>query len=128
MQITRRMFLGAAGVAVAASVAGCHGEPAELGVVAPSVPLDTVPHARTWMAWPSDTSIWGRLLPGAQREIARIATILAEFGDATKDRAAQAAIGRAFPGRTVVALNHDTIALGGGGVHCVTQQEPMGRR
>lgn len=52
------------------------------------------------------------------------AVIMPEFGDAAKDGAARATIGAAFPGRRVIALNYDTIALGGGGVHCVTQQEP----
>jgi agmatine deiminase len=52
------------------------------------------------------------------------AVIMPEFGDVAKDQAARATVGAALPGRTVVALNYDTIALGGGGVHCVTQQEP----
>jgi agmatine deiminase len=51
--------------------------------------------------------------------------ITAQFGDTTKDAAAKAAIGAAFPGRTVVQLNLDQLhGEGGGGAHCVTMQEP----
>ncbi|WP_394619218.1 agmatine/peptidylarginine deiminase [Lentzea sp. JNUCC 0626] len=47
-----------------------------------------------------------------------------EFGDARTDAAAKATMERLFPGRTVVQINIDAIALGGGGIHCATQQEP----
>jgi agmatine deiminase len=40
------------------------------------------------------------------------------------DRAAKLALESAFPGRTVVQLNVDGIASGGGSIHCTTQQEP----
>ncbi|MFD7162524.1 agmatine deiminase family protein [Streptomyces violascens] len=29
-----------------------------------------------------------------------------------------------FPGRVVEQLNIDTLGAGGGGIHCVTQQQP----
>ena len=54
--------------------------------------------------------------------------IMPEFGDTAKDAAARVTVARAFPGRTVVALKYDALALGGGGVHCVTQQEPRASR
>jgi agmatine deiminase len=36
-------------------------------------------------------------------------------------------IARAFPGRDVVQVRIDAIAAEGGGIHCVTQQQPAGR-
>ncbi|WP_086661683.1 agmatine deiminase family protein [Lentzea kentuckyensis] len=52
------------------------------------------------------------------------AVIGPEFGDARADAAAKATMERLFPGRTVVQINIDGIASGGGGIHCATQQEP----
>lgn len=44
------------------------------------VDRDDVPHARTWMSWPSRTSIWGRrLLDGVQQDIALIARTIARY-------------------------------------------------
>ncbi len=52
--------------------------------------------------------------------------ITTQFGDTAKDAAAKAAIAAAFPGRTVVQLNLDNLyGEGGGGIHCITQQEPV---
>lgn len=54
------------------------------------------------------------------------AVISAQFGDSAKDAAAKAAIAAAFPGRTVVQLDLDNLhGEGGGGIHCITQQEPV---
>ncbi|MDT7784050.1 MAG: agmatine deiminase [Pseudonocardiales bacterium] len=47
-----------------------------------------------------------------------------EFGDPEADGKALALLTRLFPGRTVVQINIDGIASGGGGIHCATQQEP----
>ncbi len=59
--------------------------------------------------------------------IAKGAVITAEFGDASKDEAAKAAIEAAFPGKVCVQLNLDRLhGYGGGGIHCITQQEPKG--
>jgi len=52
------------------------------------------------------------------------AVIGPEFGDRRADAAAKATLERLFPGRTVVQINIDGIASGGGGIHCTTQQEP----
>jgi len=54
------------------------------------------------------------------------ALIMPEFGDCDADRAAVTKLRTLYPGRTVVALNIDGIASGGGGIHCATQQEPRG--
>lgn len=52
------------------------------------------------------------------------AVIAPQFGDAAADQAAVAALRRSYPNREVVQLAIDGIAAGGGGIHCVTQQEP----
>ncbi len=46
------------------------------------------------------------------------------FGDKPADDKAVESLGRLFPGREIVALNVDRIYENGGGIHCVTQQEP----
>ncbi len=53
------------------------------------------------------------------------AVITANFGDTTKDAAAKEALSNAYPGRTIEMLNLDRLYQGGGGVHCVTQQQPV---
>ncbi|GAB7185332.1 agmatine/peptidylarginine deiminase [Kitasatospora sp. Ki12] len=45
----------------------------------PWVPADDVPHARTWMSWPSRRGVWGLRLGGVQEDIALIARTIAEF-------------------------------------------------
>ncbi|MFH8384132.1 agmatine deiminase family protein [Kitasatospora sp. NPDC018058] len=45
----------------------------------PRVPADDVPHARTWMSWPSRRGVWGLRLGGVQEDIALIARTVAEF-------------------------------------------------
>ncbi|MFF0295136.1 agmatine/peptidylarginine deiminase [Kitasatospora sp. NPDC004614] len=45
----------------------------------PRVPADDVPHARTWMSWPSRRGVWGLRLGGVQDDIALIARTVAEF-------------------------------------------------
>ncbi|MEO0397843.1 MAG: agmatine deiminase family protein [Pseudomonadota bacterium] len=47
-----------------------------------------------------------------------------EFGDAKADKRAVETLSMLYPDRTVVALNVDRIYESGGGIHCVTQQEP----
>jgi agmatine deiminase len=51
------------------------------------------------------------------------AVIVPTAGD-EYDEEAMAIIGEAFPGRSVVAVPGATIAYGGGGPHCITQQVP----
>ena len=53
------------------------------------------------------------------------AVLLPEFGDRPRDLAAQDTLRNLFPGRTIIPLNIDAIAAGGGGIHCTTQQEPQ---
>lgn len=47
-----------------------------------------------------------------------------EFGDTRADGLARATFERLYPDRQIVMLNLDRIYENGGGVHCVTQQEP----
>ncbi|GAB2719600.1 agmatine deiminase family protein [Kitasatospora kifunensis] len=53
------------------------------------------------------------------------AVISAQFGDANADAAARATLAQLFPDRTVEQLDIDYIGAGGGGIHCVTQQQPV---
>jgi agmatine deiminase len=48
-----------------------------------------------------------------------------QFGDKPADSRASRSLGKLFPGRKIVALNVDRIYENGGGIHCVTQQEPV---
>jgi hypothetical protein len=41
-----------------------------------------------------------------------------------RDRAAQDVLKRAFPGREVVAVYSENVNRGGGGMNCITQQQP----
>ncbi|MFD9127780.1 agmatine/peptidylarginine deiminase [Kitasatospora sp. NPDC059571] len=73
--------LGAAGLAFGAralAAAPASAAPGPRGV-RPWVPADDVPHARTWMSWPSRRSVWGRQLSGVQEDIALIARTVAGY-------------------------------------------------
>ncbi|MFF1408508.1 agmatine/peptidylarginine deiminase [Streptomyces sp. NPDC058289] len=84
---TRRRVLGAAGLGAAGVALGTAAAAAPGALRAPSaavqrwrVDLDDVPHARTWMSWPSRSSIWGgRALTGVQEDIALIAKTIARY-------------------------------------------------
>jgi agmatine deiminase len=52
------------------------------------------------------------------------AVVIPEFGDVRYDAGARAAFETAFGGRTVVSLRIDAVAEGGGGIYCITQQQP----
>lgn len=52
------------------------------------------------------------------------AVISAQFGDRAADQAAKATLARLYPDRVVEQLNIDHLGTGGGGIHCVTQQQP----
>ncbi|MFH7599531.1 agmatine deiminase family protein [Streptomyces racemochromogenes] len=53
------------------------------------------------------------------------AVISAHFGDTRADTAARATLARLYPDRTIEQLNIDRLGTGGGGIHCVTQQQPV---
>ena len=51
------------------------------------------------------------------------AIIMPSYGLSGDDRA-KAVYQRIFPEREVVSIRIDHIAPGGGGIHCITQQQP----
>lgn len=53
------------------------------------------------------------------------AVISAQFGDRRADEAARATLTRLYPDRSVEQLDIDRLGAGGGGIHCVTQQQPV---
>ncbi|WP_331744690.1 agmatine deiminase family protein [Kitasatospora sp. NBC_01300] len=52
------------------------------------------------------------------------AVLVPQFGDGYADGVAYAILQAKYPDRTVVQLNIDNIASGGGGIHCSTQSQP----
>ncbi len=56
--------------------------------------------------------------------LANGAVVMPAFG-VPGDARARAAIAAAYPGREVVQIDVTAIASGGGGIHCITQQEPL---
>ncbi|MFJ3794113.1 agmatine deiminase family protein [Kitasatospora sp. NPDC090091] len=52
------------------------------------------------------------------------AVLVPQFGDGRADGVARAILQAAHPDRRVVQLDIDTIASGGGGIHCATQSQP----
>ncbi|NQD59547.1 agmatine deiminase family protein, partial [Pseudomonas sp. CM25] len=56
--------------------------------------------------------------------IANGAIIMPAYGIAA-DQEAAAQLAHAFPGREIVPVRIDHIAHGGGGIHCITQQQPQ---
>lgn len=59
--------------------------------------------------------------------IANKVVVMPLFNDPA-DVSAQAALEKLFPTRSIVAVPGREILLGGGNIHCITQQEPLGRR
>lgn len=57
--------------------------------------------------------------------ICKGAVIIPEFGDEIADKNARDIIADCYPDRIIEQINIDWIALGGGGIHCCTQQEPL---
>ncbi|KUN00201.1 peptide ABC transporter permease [Streptomyces yokosukanensis] len=53
------------------------------------------------------------------------AVVCGQFGDTRADAAAKAALAGLYPGRVVEQLDIDRLGTGGGGIHCVTQQQPL---
>jgi agmatine deiminase len=56
------------------------------------------------------------------------AVLIPAFDDPVSDGLARAFIGGLYPGRTVEQLRIDTLAAGGGGIHCATQQQAASPR
>jgi agmatine deiminase len=47
------------------------------------------------------------------------------FDDEKADKNAKNIIQETFPDRKIVAINGIDISMGGGNVHCITQQQPL---
>ncbi len=56
--------------------------------------------------------------------LANDAVIMPAFDD-PNDEAARIILGQCFPGRSLVQIEALDIVQGGGGIHCITQQEPL---
>lgn len=52
--------------------------------------------------------------------------IAPEYGDRSRDAAAARALESAYPGRKVVQVDPTPLNYVGGGIHCATQQQPLG--
>jgi agmatine deiminase len=57
--------------------------------------------------------------------VANGAVIAPAFGDRAADRQAAGLLADLYPGREVVQVRIDTLAEGGGGIHCATLQQPV---
>ena len=68
----------------------------------------------------------GRLLPASYVNflIANKAVIMPAFGDPVSDERAKRVLEEVFPHHCVVSVYSRDILLGGGNIHCVTQQVP----
>lgn len=51
--------------------------------------------------------------------------VIVPLAETSSDRDALARIGEAFPDREVIGVSGLALAYGGGGVHCITQQQPL---
>ena len=67
---------------------------------------------------------WGYCLSYVNFYIANGGIVMPRYG-VPEDDAAREIVARAFPGREVVQVDITTLAGGGGGIHCITQQEPL---
>ena len=56
--------------------------------------------------------------------IANNGIIMPSFNDENADNNAKKIIQSAFPDRKIIAINGIDILMGGGNVHCITQQQP----
>ena len=57
--------------------------------------------------------------------IANQGIIMPRFDDEKADINAQTIIQSTFPDRKIIAIDGIDISLGGGNVHCITQQQPQ---
>ena len=76
--------------------------------------------------WSSGSAAAGFAASYINYYVANGVVVSQNFGDTETDAAAVAKLQELYPGRTVESLNVDPIAYGGGGIHCSTQQQPVG--
>ncbi|MEI6236911.1 MAG: agmatine deiminase family protein [Planctomycetota bacterium] len=77
--LSRRAFLATAGLGLAGAATDSWASTESRVAAAWHVPLDDVPHVRTWMAWPWDPAIWGDQLANVQDAIALVARTIAKY-------------------------------------------------
>jgi len=77
---------------------------------------------------PSPLALSGQRLPASYANfyIANGVVIVPTFNDA-KDRIALGILAECFPGRNVIGIHSVDLVYGLGTLHCLTQQEPLGR-
>ncbi len=68
---------------------------------------------------------WGYSTSYVNFYIANGGIVMPAFGLPKQDEAAKAAMEAAFPDRRVAQVDISTLAAGGGGIHCITQQIPQ---
>jgi len=56
--------------------------------------------------------------------ISNSAIIMPTFNDKIYDAKAEATLQNLFPDRKIIPINSREILLGGGNIHCITQQQP----
>ncbi|MER7535703.1 agmatine deiminase family protein [Streptomyces sp. NPDC097704] len=109
----RRRFLKLAGLAAVGTAlattgarAGAASLPQPTAAGAFAVPIEDVPHTRTWMAWPDSTAIWGGKLSGVQADIALIARTIAKYEPVVMcANSGSAARARSLCGSTVTVIS-----------------------
>ncbi|MBB5084117.1 agmatine deiminase family protein [Nonomuraea endophytica] len=85
-EISRRSMLARTGLAAAglAAARALGDTPAASAAAATwRVPGEETAHSRTWMSWPSSTTIWGNLLSRIQADIAKLAKEIARHEPVT---------------------------------------------
>jgi agmatine deiminase len=68
---------------------------------------------------------WGYSTSYVNFYIANGGVVMPSFGLPKEDAIARETVAAAFPDREVVQVDISTLAAGGGGIHCITQQWPM---
>ena len=96
------------------------------------MPGEFEPHIGCWMLWPERSDNWRSGAKPAQRAFAAVAAsqgivVMPSFDD-PQDARARDTIQALFPGLRTITIPSREILLGGGGIHCITLQEPLGRR
>ena len=57
--------------------------------------------------------------------IANKGVVMPSFDDEKADKNAQKIVQETFPNRKIIVINGIDISMGGGNVHCITQQQPL---
>ena len=60
--------------------------------------------------------------------IANNGIVMPSFEDEKADYNAKAVVQSAFPDKKIITINGIDISMGGGNVHCITQQQPISIR